>query len=248
MSQPPESTPPAISFVKPPIQGEHPGVKIGEWNHAELAIGKRGYGKSTRLLERMEELNEEAGGAYKIGHSPEPRFPPDTIGIQIRYHEKLSSLDSWLRRRPEDFHCLISEEADPIVEYAKDLGKAIKRRSLGFWNRRGTALGKKAVPVILVIDEMMMLTGAKGSAQGSKSTDWFRRFLISLRHYHIAFLGGVQDSNSVSYVNASLATKLWCFRTTHEWALNSMRAAGLPPDQLAKLPKLGVGEYLEVNV
>lgn len=228
--------------------GESPGIPIGEWNHAEIAIGKRGYGKSTRLMERMDELNDEAGGAYKIGYSPEPRFPTNSTRFRIHYHEDIKSLERQLRRYPDDFHVLVGAEADPVVRFAESLGKSIKRKALGYWNRRGTALGKKAVPVILVVDEMMMLSGARGSASGGNNTIWFRQFLISLRHLHIAFLGGIQDSNSVSYVNASLATRIWCFRTTHEWALNSMRAAGLPKEKLEALPKLAVGEYIEVDV
>jgi hypothetical protein len=248
MPKAPESTPAVSTFVKAPPRLEGEGVPIGEFNHDEIAYGKRGFGKSWKLLERMEELNNEAGGAYKIGHSPEMRFPAEATSIQIRYHEKISSLDSWLRREPDDFHVWVSEEADPIIEYAKDLGKALKKRAMGFWNTRGTPLGKKATPVILVVDELAFLSGAKGSAQGSGKNDWFRRFLISLRHNHVAFLGGIQDANAISYILGSLADTLWCYRTTHEWALQSLRAAGLPQEKVERLKTLEIGEYIKVEL
>ncbi len=223
------------------------GIPIGTWNVDELAIGKRGFGKSTRLIERMSELDLECGGAYKIGHAPEPSFPEGITDIRFRYYESLSSLDRGLHRFPSDFHVMISDEADTTVEYARDLAKVVKKSTLPWWNKNGIALGRNAVPTIVLIDEMMMLDGAKGSAKGPK-TDWFKRLLIRLRHFHLAFLGGIQDSNTVAYVNASLATRLWAFRTSHEWALNSMRAAGVPMAQLSRLPTLGVGEYIEVDV
>lgn len=223
-------------------------MPYGEWNHTELAIGKKGYGKTTRLMERMDELNDEAGGAYKIGYSPEMRFPPGSTRFRIRTYQDIRSLERGLRRYPDDFHVLVGEEADPVVKFAKELGHAIKRRTLGPFNRNGNALGKRAVPIILVVDEMMMMSGASGSAQGGNSTKWFRRFLISLRHAHVAFLGGIQDSNAMSYIVSSLADRLWCFRVSHEWALNSMRASGLPKDKLALLPRLEVGEYIEVDI
>lgn len=249
MSVPDAATLQSVGKVRVPrAPGESAGIPIGEWNHAELAIGKRGFGKSTRLIERMDDLAKESGGCYMIGHSPEPSFPAGITTIPFHYYETIKSLDRGLRSRPNDFHCMISDEADSTVRYATELAKAVKRASLPFWAKSSTvALGRKAVPTLVLVDEMMMLDGAKGSAKGAKE-DWFKRLLIRLRHFHLAFLGGIQDSNTVSYVNASLATRLWAFRTTHEWALNSMRAAGVPPDQLQRLPKLGVGEYLEVDI
>ena len=245
-----KSTPTATLSVKAPpkVDGAVKKPKIGEWNHFELCVGKRGFGKSYKMLQRMVELDKIAGGAYKLGHSMGQRFPTEAVPtLQIRYHDSIQSLDRWMRREPDDFHVLTSEDADELVQYAAALGKAVKKHALGFFRRNKTPLGIEATPIIVAVDEMVALTAARGSAQGSNSGQWFRRMLISLRHDHVALLAGIQDSNAISYINAGLATQVHCFRTTHEWALNSLRASGMPKEQIAQLSKLGVGESITID-
>jgi len=224
---------------------------IGDWNHFEMMIGKRGQGKSTLMLERMLDLDMEANGAYKIAHSLGQRFPtklPSKRVFQLRYHNTIQSLDSWLRRKPDDIHVVTSDDAQPVLEYAQQLGRAVKRDALGYFARKKQPLGQPATPIIVGIDEMVALDAAMGSAQGKDASRWFRKLIISLRHEHIALIAGIQDSNAVSYVNAGLATKLWCFKTTHLYAIQSLRAGGMDPADLDRLPKLDVGEKIEVDV
>jgi hypothetical protein len=251
-----QSSPATTSFVSAPRHqpGDYENgakPKIGEWNHFEMMIGKRGMGKSTLMLERMLDLDALANGAYKMAHSLSMRFPtklPSGRTPQLRYHTDIKSLDSWLRRKPDDIHVLVSDDAQPLLEYAQALGRAIKKDALGFFARKKQPLGQPATPIIVGIDEMVALDAAMGSAQGKDSARWFRKLIISLRHEHIALIAGIQDSNCVSYVNAGLATKLWCFKTTHRYAIQSLAAGGMENEDLARLKTLGVGESIEVDV
>jgi hypothetical protein len=259
-----------MSFVNPPpsVQSsksaERP--KIGDWNHFEMMIGKRGMGKSTLMLERMLDLDAIAGGSYKLAHSMGQRFPaklPSGRQYQLHYYPvppaadplgkqdasaAIKKLDNGLRKYPDDIHVLVSDDAQPILEYAQQLGRAVKRHALGFFARRSNPLGRPATPIIVGIDEMVALDAAMGSAQGKDAARWFRKLIISLRHEHIALLAGIQDSNCVSYINAGLATKLWCFKTTHLYAIQSLRAGGMPNEQLESLPNLKKGEKILVDL
>lgn len=259
-----------MSFVNPPPTVQSPKSverpKIGDWNHFEMMIGKRGMGKSTLMLERMLDLDAIAGGSYKLAHSMGQRFPnrlPSGRSFQIHYYPVASTggpgerpdsgpairkLDSGLRRHPDDIHVLVSDDAQPILEYAQQLGRAVKRSALGFFARRSNPLGKPATPIIVGIDEMVALDAAMGSAQGKDAARWFRKLIISLRHEHIALLAGIQDSNCVSYINAGLATKLWCFKTTHLYAIQSLRAGGMPTEQVESLPNLKKGQKILVDL
>ncbi len=223
--------------------------EIGDWNHFELAIGKRGAGKTTRLLESALDLDAISGGAYKIGHSMGQRFNPHVPSgrrVEIHYYESMARLEKGLGRKPNAFHILISDEAEPVLHYAKKLSAAIKRRSLGFFARNKSPMGREAAPIIVIIDEMVALDAASGSAQGGKTSKWFRKMLISLRHDHIALLAGVQDSNAISYLNTGLATRLYCFNMSHEWAIQSLKAGGMK--DTVRLPDMAIGEHIVVDL
>ncbi len=245
-----ESTPPVVSSSTPDEVNNSPQKPpVGEWNVFELMVGKRGMGKSHKMMTRLQELDDEAHGAYKLGHSMGMRFPHRAApGLQIHYHRSIESLDKKLRALPDDFHVMVSDDADELVQYAQQLGKNVIRREMGLFGRNKDPQGKRVTPVIVVVDEMVALSAAKGSAQGNKNGDWFRKFVISLRHNHVGMLSGIQDSNAISYINAGLSTKVHCFRITHEWALNSIRASGgLSKEQLERIPKLGVGECITID-
>jgi len=215
-----------------------------------MMIGKRGAGKSTWMLERMLDLDASAGGAFKLVHSLGMRFPttlPSHREYQLRYYRDVRALHHGLYRWPDDIHVLAGDDAQPLLEYAQQLGAAIKKSVTPIFGNKNP-LGRPATPVIVGIDELIALDAAMGSAQGKDSTRWFRKLVISLRHEHIALLAGIQDSNCASYITSGLATKLWCFNTTHRYAITALEAGGMSKDQVASLPKLKKGEMIEVNL
>lgn len=199
----------------------------------------------------MLDLDALSNGSYKLIHSMGMRFPtslPSGRLYQIRYHQTIRSVDIGIHRWPDDIHVLVGDDAEPLLEYAQLLGRAVKKSALGIFSSRKNPLGQPATPIIVGIDELIALDAAMGSAQGKDSARWFRKLLISLRHEHIALLAGIQDSNCASYITSGLATKLWCFNTTHRYAITALEAGGMPKEQVAALPRLRKGEHIEVNL
>jgi hypothetical protein len=235
---------------RPPLpEGRQHRPRIGEWNYLELAIGKRGAGKTTALLERMLDLDEQAGGSYMIGHSLGARLDPHLPSgrrLELHYYESITKLDSGLRRRPEALHVHISDDAQELLDYGFKLAAAVRKRALPMFSRNRSPIGREAPPVDILVDELVALDAATGSAQGGKGSRGFRKFLISLRHNHIGLLAGVQDANAVSYINAGLATKLHCFNMSHDWAIQSLKAAGLK--EAEGLPNYAIGEFITVDL
>lgn len=228
---------------------EHP--EIGKVNALEIAIGLRGFGKSTLLAERCFQLSAEWGGAYVIGHSLGARMPdklPDGTKLPIRYYATLRDLENGLQSHPGDWHILVGGSADPVIHYARALSEAIRAKAWfdeGNWSRWNITKrmdGIHAVPVIIIIDEMIALNAAGGKTQGTKETEWFREWVFSLRHEHTALLAGIQNAAARSWLMVEQATRIYAVKARHAWALELLRAAGATQDQLDNVRVADVGE------
>lgn len=236
------------------------GVPIGEWNHVEVVIGLRGFGKSTYCVDRARELQRESG-AYVIGHSLGARLPkrlPDGSQVPINYYETIEKLERGLKRRPDEMHILADGHADAVLRFARDLSIAMRKRA---WRRKygilPTSLWKKWTrmsdmdgivmrPIIVIFDESVALTMNLSKA-GSKNDDAieFREAIYSTRHEHIAYFFQIQDMNALGPALQTQATNYIVFHTEHQWSLNAIRAAGATPEQVAEIPNLEIGEYVE---
>ena len=249
-------------------------IEIGKWNHLEASLGQRGMGKSTHQCVRALELQIDSGGAYVIGHSIGGRLPsrlPAEYGgheLPITYHETIDALSRGLRRRPERWHILAPslrldkqaahETADDLIKFVIQFSRSIRERS---WNKAhpfglpGARLGWRdnvshegvqAPPVVLIIDEGIAIE----AAGPSRKTDnrWFLQFLYSLRHYHIALLYAIQDASARSWRILEQATKLFVFSVRHQWALQSIQAAGATPEQIDEIRALRKYQFVELDL
>ena len=151
--------------------------EIGKVNVLEVAVGLRGYGKSTTISQRAYELARAYHGAYVIGHSLGARMPdvlPDGTKLPIEYHATLASLERGLRRKPGSWHIKVGGSADEVIHYARLLSRAIRARAwseAGHWSRWDTTRrmdGIRATPIILLIDELIALDAAGGKTQGNR--------------------------------------------------------------------------------
>jgi hypothetical protein len=234
-----------------------PRPLVGDWNHLESSVGARGMGKSTHQAYRALQLSRQAGGAYVIGHSLGARLPkrlPKELGgevLPIEYHPTLEKLERGLRRRPNKWHILAPEldrkddntdTADDMLRYAVRLSTQIRKQAwkrkhpFGFWKPNVDMSDVAAVPVIVLIDEGIAIESAGQSRK--ESNRWFLEFLYSLRHYHIGLLYSIQDASARSWRVLEQSTAIHVFAVRHEWALNSIRAAGASDEEIQKIERL----------
>lgn len=228
------------------------GVPIGSLDVLEAFVGARGQGKSTFLCQQVADLVEDVGGAYVIGHSMGARLPerlPDGPRLPIDYHENVDAMARALRRNPNRWHIVASstQPADPVIHYARRLSHSMRE---GIWRREHPLRpfndtrrldGKPMIPIVVIIDEGIAVDAAdgRGGSAGHEETKWFRAWLFSLRHEHIAVFYAIQNANARSYLVIDQATAVHAFKTRHEWALSAIRAgAGATQEQLERIRSL----------
>jgi hypothetical protein len=244
---------------------------IGTWNHLEASIGARGMGKSTYQCYRARQLQQEAHGAYVVGHSLGARLPtslPAELGggeLPITYHETLAKLERGIRNRPDRWHILAppmagdgshhrgpTDSADDLLQFATSLAARLKRQAwqkahpLKFWNPKVSYHDVRCTPVIIIVDEGIALDAA---ATGTKkeSNKWFLQMLYSLRHNHTALLYAIQNSTARNWQILEQSTAIHVFAVRHEWALNALRAAGATPDELERIRTQGKYQHVTLT-
>lgn len=245
---------------------------IGEWNVLEASVGARGMGKSTEQCMSARRLVDLAGGAYVIGHSFGARLPikpPPGVGgtaYPITYHTTLRKLEAGLRRDPARWHILApplagdghkvdpslrEETADDVLKFAIRLSTAIRKAAwqkkfpLKWWKPNVSYHDVPCVPIIVVIDEGVAIDAA--STTKKEKNTWFLKFLYSIRHLHIGLLYAIQNSNARSWQILEQSTVIKVFAIHHEWALNSLRAAGATPEQLEQIKTQGPYHYVPLT-
>ena len=246
-----------------------PGVPIGEWNVLEASIGQRGMGKSTFQCYRALALAREAGGAYVIGHSLGARLPsrlPKELGgdaLPICYHRTLADLDKQLRKHPERWHIIAppmltrrDEEraaatCDELLGYSIELSNALRTRAfrrahpLQSVKRAQDLTGIPCPPSIVIVDEGVAIDAARTRKRDDDK--WFLEYLYSLRHLHIALLYAIQNATARSWQTLEQATAIHCFFIRHEWALQSIRAAGASDEDIAAIRELAPHEHITIG-
>jgi hypothetical protein len=249
--------------------------KVGSVDELECFLGQRGTGKSTHMCDRILELASRAGGAYVIGHSLGQRLPeslPKELGgetLPLSYHATIRDLDKGLRKKPERWHVLApankyefpdhvkgdAETADDLIKYAIRLSAMLRVRA---WKKEHPfALTKNPTkmrfgglsipPIILFFDEGAAVAGAAQSKTSVGSSE-FREFLFSLRHMHIAMYWCLQDPNAKTYMMMSQATLIHVHHTSHQYAVNAIRAAGASEEQLEAIEDLSGYEHVTIEV
>jgi muconolactone delta-isomerase len=249
-------------------------IEIGKWDHLEGSIGKRGTGKSTHQCVRAMELCIDAGGAIVIGHSIGGRLPtrlPEEYGghvLPIQYHESINSIRNGVRRHPGRWHILappitadvnaVRETADDLIKFSIELSRAMRKKAwerthpFGVpgarfgWRDNVNHEGVQATPIILIIDEGIAIEAAGPTRKDANR--WFLEFLYSLRHMHIALLYAIQDASARSWRILEQATTLYVFRVSHEWALQSIAAAGASDEQLDEVANLPRFRFVELDL
>ncbi len=239
----------------------------------ECAVGLRGYGKSTQLCSRIWELTHEYT-SYVIGHSLGARLPdnlPADIGgaqLPIVYHNSMPELERGLRRDPGKWHIKVGGKADDVIQYARQLSVQLRKIAwrdagkLEKWTPASRMLGMHAPLVIVLVDEGIAAKAAKSgaikaahkrpsgkppSADELDGEDWFLEWVFSIRHEHTAVFWGIQNANARSWYLLDQATKIFVVRTRHEWAIQSLRSAGLDQEELAGLPNMERGEIVVIE-
>lgn len=258
------------SIRKPPDPGPPKAERpfIGDVNVLEASVGAKGTGKTTWNCIRADELVRQWGGAYVIGHSMGTRLPsrlPDGYELPIVYYQTLDKLQNGLRKHPQKWHILApsleledAETADDFLRFAVQLSAAIKKdawikthpfKSLGglaYDPNKATFDDVRAIPVIVIVDEGSAVKGA-GRTKSNQNL-WFLQFLISLRHLHIALLWSFQDPTMRSWHVLGEATDIHVFSLRHEYALQSIRAAGATEAELEMISNLPTGKELRDKV
>lgn len=252
---------------KPPEKRGLP--KVGDVNILQASIGQRGTGKSTHQCYSVWLTRKRLGVAYVLGHSLGARLPdklPDELGghtLPISYYRTIPELDKGLRKHPERWHILAPDtrnhdapSADDLIRYARRLSQGIRdaayRKEHGLLDsyrsrnkvRRYTGLA--CVPICLLIDEGIAIDAAgTGSTGGLDKHKWFREFVYSIRHEHVAFFYAIQNASARSWHVMSEATTICAFSTRHAWALQNLRAAGATKEEVEQIANLPPYEHID---
>lgn len=242
---------------------------IGKMNRLAVLIGARGMGKSTWSSYLVLRWQRETG-AYVIGHSLGGRLPrklPAQLGgteLPIEYHDRIhgggffdEDLATGLRKRPECWHILAPKPgdsrgstADDLLHFAQTMSETIRKRywskdNWGRWKHSANHEQVNAPPIIVDIDEGVAVEGAGTSRKDDNR--WFLEFLASLRHMHIGMVWSQQDPTARSWRILEQATDLYVFREHHQWALNSLRAAGASEEQIEQIQRLEPYHHIHIR-
>lgn len=225
-------------------------------------LGAKGFGKSWHLVEDSIQFRSEYGG-YTIAHSPTARLPErlGTVDARITWHDSIRSLEGGrgISRNPDRLHVVVGGDPEPVIEYARNLATAIRRRAVeraGYiWNPKRPIpqdpndASKKisAPPVYIGIDEG---TALRQLPKGSDELREWQVFLTGLRHEHIALTWAIQSPSARNWILLEQASEVRAFRYQHEWGLNAVRARAphlFSADELeaiATLPKYQKRTYV----
>lgn len=245
---------------------------IGTFNVLESSIGMRGMGKSTHQCYRALQLSRQVGGAYVIGHSLGARLPsklPSSLGgetLPITYHTTIAKLERGIRRHPDRWHILSPplhgeghrredyenpDTADDLLKFATSFSTAIRKSAwqrqnpFKFWKPTVDYQGIPAVPIIVIVDEGIAIEAAGPSRK--ESNKWFLQLLYSLRHLHIGMFWAIQDASARSWRVLEQSSAIHVFRIRHQWAKESIRAAGASQDELDRISALPPHEHVTLS-
>lgn len=212
---------------------------------------------------------------HSLGRRLPKKLPASLWGgaeLPITYYPTIRDLDRGLRRHPERWHILAppsgaearalgldegdQDTADDLLKYSDDL--ALGLRKAAWWRKHRWALymprmvdyqGLECPPIAVIIDEGVAVQAAKKGAadQANGRHDWFTAFLISLRHNHIALWYAIQNPTLRSWKVIEQSTAIHAFHLSHQWALDSIRAAGATPEEVEKIATMPRFEHVTIS-
>ena len=228
-------------------------VEIGKLDEIHAIFGVRGSGKSTFMVMLSHELRTHYGG-YFIGHSPGARLPtklPDGKDSLISWHDSIKGMERGLQRTPERIHIMVDGDPEEVVEYGRAIAHATRKRAVEkagfrFRDNRPVPPGVMAEPTFVLIDEGVLIDDAQKGNIRKVDKEW-ERFLTGARHEHVGLLWGIQRPTSKNWALTEQATQIHVFHYSHEWGLNSLRAAGVPREEIAKISSLPKYQHVTYN-
>jgi len=197
-----------------------------DFNLVEVAIGRRGTGKSTWARERAEELRRRA---YIIVHDPSGGFP--VREGDATYHSMAELVAGIERTGGKTIHVLTDRHASP---------SAFLRTA---WH---IAERSKTVPVVAIFDEAALLH----LIEDPKEAKSFRAVLLETittgRHIGagVGLILTTQHANLLSYHAIEQVTSLVLFKITGGLCLQKLRMADVPDDVLAEVKTLGDHDFV----
>jgi DNA helicase HerA-like ATPase len=208
-----------------PVPSGARALARGAWNHAIVAIGAPGSGKSTWLVERVIALSSSAG-AIVIAADPEYRIPelsPTGTRYPVARVDSRDQAIEALRADPRRVIALTSSP-DATLSLALELAAA----SLAAHG------GRAGTPVMLLVDEAVALDGAGIYRLG----DELRRVLVGRRHLHVGIAITMQEATIAHRAIVALSTEVAIFRVGDPVTIGRLRARGVPQAILDSAPTL----------
>lgn len=214
-------------------------VTSAEWDHVILVIGKRNHGKTAWTLDRVLDLSAAAGGAYIIAHDPGHRIKPWTPrrgnlrAGALQRHRSVDELAAALRlpQPPDAVHTVATPDAEPVMLFALELGRASLR----------THGGQGGVPVVAWVNEVTACAVASPQRFGGV----VNQLAAQGRHDLVALVVEAQSSRLINFTLLSNVTRATFFRLTDRRALLRLEEFDVPPEILRRLPSLARYKHIE---
>ena len=210
-------------YAKPIPRGSHDVL--------EIAVGRRGTGKSTWALRRAYAICSQS---YMLVHDPSYSFPARLPGERVdrvARHDRLDGAIAAIERTGGGIHSVPCEDAGLVLEAAIDVAE----RSLA---KHGGFLG---IPCTVVIDEAALWD----EADARKAGGLLKRVIATSRHLHVGLILTIQHSKMMTGRLLALATRIAVFQTTDDSSIERLRECGFPAEWEARARALERYQYIE---
>jgi hypothetical protein len=208
-----------------------------DFNLVEVAIGRRGTGKSTWARERAGELRKHA---YVLVHDPSGGFPVRE-GDAI-YHSLSDLVIGVERNGGACIHVLTDRHAIPS-EFLRTAWR-LSERSLAVHQKDPTPRGP--IPVVAIFDEaaLLHLTEDPKEARAFKSV--LLETITTGRHIGagVGLIMTTQHANLLSYHAIEQVTMLVLFKITGGLCFQKLRMADVPEDVLGEVKELSGHDFI----
>lgn len=196
------------------------GVPLKSWNHCIGLLGQPGTGKSYRALILAREMSRTP--AYVLAHDPTGSYR----GPDVHNYPDERAACAALATRPAGIHVI------DVADGGRVLAAGIRVAESSA--RAGT--GGRAVPVLVLWDEMVAVSGASPH----RLEESHRDVLARRRHLGsgVGLLWTTQTPQFAHYAMLALCTKLYLFRLQDKRALDRLAAIGVPDSTLALVRSL----------
>lgn len=210
-------------------------MKHREWNITEGWIGAPRSGKTEAMVKRALELQRKTR-CYLLAHDVGWKIPlqlHDGTPVPVMRHvDEAAARASISRTTGPALHAISSHDATATLALAREVADA------------SLAKFKDPPPVLVLIDEVV----ASELADKGRLDPVLRRLIVERRHAHVGILWGVQHVRFVNNGLVALSTKLYLARMPDEYSESRLIAAGVQPEDAAKVKNLKEHEFYECEV